>query len=545
MSKKSKKGKREPNKEEAEKAAEEEEIEEEVNEEEETKAEENKSEKTSKKTKKTRKKKRKKSEKGKIKIKKKHIYAGSGLIVALILILVAAFALEVFDDLRGPDVSGITQGYEVKVGYVGTHEDGEVFDEGNISFSVGGGQVIPGFEEAVIGMEVGQKKTVLIPPEKAYGPYNPEMIDYVELVQVGDRVNDIERFVEIPAAAFPQYFGKNPIEGDVVESSGIEFEVSVKGETVTLETLLDVGETVDNPNAGWKSTVIEVGDEMIKVRHDPLPGHIIQHALGPISVSTTEDKLILEYEPNYGESVQGPYGLSKVLEHNSTHFKVDHNHELAGKTLTFEIEIQEATTPAVFEKPNVKMFVMSFCPFGTQAEEVAYPAQKLFGDKVDFEIHFVIYDPMNYAGAESQYCIEDVCSMHGLPELTEDMRQACIQKYQPEKLWDYLMCVKQTCKIEDIGTCWKTCAVSKGVDVNTISICEQAEGVALMQEDRKLNIKFGVSGSPTILVNDQPYAGQMVSEDMKKGICNYFDKEPGECSEQLDTTAAAAAGSCD
>ena len=79
-------------------------------------------------------------------------------------------------------------GDKVKVHYKGTLEDGSVFDtsEGHdpLEFEVGSGQVIVGFDEAVTGMEVGEKKKVLIPVEKAYGPYQNELVMTVPMEQV-------------------------------------------------------------------------------------------------------------------------------------------------------------------------------------------------------------------------------------------------------------------------------------------------------------------------------------------------------------------------
>jgi len=63
----------------------------------------------------------------------------------------------------------------VKVHYTGTLKDGSVFDSSQgrnpLQFTIGKRQVIPGFEEAVTGMEVGKSKKVMIPSDKAYGPY--------------------------------------------------------------------------------------------------------------------------------------------------------------------------------------------------------------------------------------------------------------------------------------------------------------------------------------------------------------------------------------
>ena len=72
------------------------------------------------------------------------------------------------------------KGSTVKIHYKGTLDDGSVFDssEGRepLEFKIGGGQVIVGFEEAVSGMSVGEKKNVKIPVDKAYGPRNEELV---------------------------------------------------------------------------------------------------------------------------------------------------------------------------------------------------------------------------------------------------------------------------------------------------------------------------------------------------------------------------------
>jgi len=71
-------------------------------------------------------------------------------------------------------------GDTVKVHYTGTLEDGTVFDtsveQEPLEFTLGEGQLIPGFEQAVIGMKVGESKTVTIPTEEAYGPPSDNLI---------------------------------------------------------------------------------------------------------------------------------------------------------------------------------------------------------------------------------------------------------------------------------------------------------------------------------------------------------------------------------
>ncbi|MEX2527142.1 MAG: peptidylprolyl isomerase [Gemmatimonadota bacterium] len=72
------------------------------------------------------------------------------------------------------------EGNTVRVHYTGTLQDGTVFDTSRkrepIEFTLGGGQVIPGFDEAVSGMTVGEKETATIPADQAYGPRQDELV---------------------------------------------------------------------------------------------------------------------------------------------------------------------------------------------------------------------------------------------------------------------------------------------------------------------------------------------------------------------------------
>lgn len=80
------------------------------------------------------------------------------------------------------------QGDSVKVTYRGTLADGTEFDSSAgqppLEFTIGKGEVIPGFEQAVIGMASGESKTLTIPAEQAYGPHREEMVAEVERSQI-------------------------------------------------------------------------------------------------------------------------------------------------------------------------------------------------------------------------------------------------------------------------------------------------------------------------------------------------------------------------
>ncbi|WP_370227412.1 peptidylprolyl isomerase [Cognatishimia sp.] len=83
-------------------------------------------------------------------------------------------------------------GDTVQIHYTGTLDDGSTFDSSAgrepLQFTLGSGQVIKGFDDGVTGMAVGEKKTIHIPCEDAYGPINPAMMQDVPREQIPDEI---------------------------------------------------------------------------------------------------------------------------------------------------------------------------------------------------------------------------------------------------------------------------------------------------------------------------------------------------------------------
>jgi peptidylprolyl isomerase len=73
----------------------------------------------------------------------------------------------------------VENGKFVKVSYTGRFDDGEIFDKSDdfrpLEVQIGAGEVVPGFESALLGMSLSEKKTFTIPPDQAYGERNEEM----------------------------------------------------------------------------------------------------------------------------------------------------------------------------------------------------------------------------------------------------------------------------------------------------------------------------------------------------------------------------------
>jgi peptidylprolyl isomerase len=130
-------------------------------------------------------------------------------------------------------MSKVKSGDTVKVHYTGKLENGDVFDSSReqepFEFTVGNKAVIPGFEKGVVGMEVGDTKTIEIPPEEAYGAKQDELV------------------VEVKKSEFPE---------DITPSIGQRLQIKQQNGNPIVVTITDLTEdsiTLDanHPLAGY------------------------------------------------------------------------------------------------------------------------------------------------------------------------------------------------------------------------------------------------------------------------------------------------------
>lgn len=202
-----------------------------------------------------------------------------------------------------------------------------------------------------------------------------------------------------------------------------------------------------------------------------------------------------------------------------------------------EVSAPAATTEAVTSAvPTVQMFVMSFCPYGQQAEAGLKPVADLFGAKVTFEPHFIV----SVSG-------DTVSSLHGQYEVNEDMRQAVILKhYGASTFWKYVDYLNNNCNKDNVDACWKDAAKASSVDTAKVGSWVTSEGLDLMKAEAALTSQLGVTGSPTIFINGQSYGGGDRSPSaFQAAICSAFTSKPAECSQTLSTSTGAASGNCD
>lgn len=91
----------------------------------------------------------------------------------------------------------VKKGDKVRIDYEGFLDDGRIFDETKehgvpLKLIVGKGLFLDEFENAIIGMEAGEVKTIRIPPSKAYGDHNPDLIEIIPIADLNFR-NPLEK----------------------------------------------------------------------------------------------------------------------------------------------------------------------------------------------------------------------------------------------------------------------------------------------------------------------------------------------------------------
>ena len=192
--------------------------------------------------------------------------------------------------------------------------------------------------------------------------------------------------------------------------------------------------------------------------------------------------------------------------------------------------------------PDVELYVMSFCPYGTQAEDAMKPVVDLLGSEANIQVHYI-------ATVQGD-TLDSISSLHGPTEAVEDVRQLCImQNYDQTTFWNYVMGLNANCvSLYNDATayddCWKNIASQNGIDADQMETCVNSDGVDLIATDSQLASLNQVSGSPTLIINGVRYSGSRTPEAYKQAICDAFTTAPSECSQELSGATASTSGSC-
>lgn len=183
-------------------------------------------------------------------------------------------------------------------------------------------------------------------------------------------------------------------------------------------------------------------------------------------------------------------------------------------------------------KPSVQVFVMSWCPYGTQIEKGLLPVLSVLKDKIDFQIRWVDY------------------TLHGPGESDENTVQYCIQKDQNAKYLPYLQCFLNNSGVysgtPNTGSSL-ACQKQVGIDTNVVQTCVNQTNAAFQITtanyqagqsyaiDAADNQKYGVQGSPTVVINGVQVNTDRSPAGLLSTICSAFTTAPAECSTNLST----------
>ena len=193
----------------------------------------------------------------------------------------------------------------------------------------------------------------------------------------------------------------------------------------------------------------------------------------------------------------------------------------------------QTTTVPKSDKPTVELYIWGYCPYGVQAQGPLAQVASLLGKTATFTV--VPY----YDG-------------HGAFETEQNKIQLCIEKLDSAKYWNYASNFVKTiypkCSQTRDITCDKNESVklmnSLGINSAAIMACVDSQGTSLFDAAKQKASANGVQGSPTLIINGVIANVARTADAYKTAVCSAYNTAPAECSQKLDSTAAAAAGNC-
>ncbi len=419
-----------------------------------------------------------------------------------------------------PSTSGltVTAGKIVKVDYIGKFLNGTLFDTSiqseadnagmtnpskvyePLRYVAGAGQMLDAFDQGVMGMKVGDEKTITIPAGQGYttGPLaNQTLVFWVKVVDVS-----------------------NPQPVSVMILSDKRCSDCASRVDSILTQLKDVFPGIVSTQYDYSTPEGEklYTDSNITMLPAFLFTQDVKNADGYSGAGGIQQFL----DP------AGPYlNLRVGSKYNPTCYKADGTTDCSKPECAKGVDCMAKT-----DKPLVEAFVMSYCPYGTQIEKGLIPVAELLGNKINFSIKFCDY------------------SMHGQKEVVENLLQVCIQNVDNTHYLPYLSCFLNA---SDSAGCLK----SANVDTAKVNACVAATdaeyNVTADYNDKSkwvsgqfppfnvyedLNTKYGVQGSPTFVLNGVVVDGVgRDPESLLTAICGTFKTKPAECSQTLSSTA--------
>lgn len=219
-------------------------------------------------------------------------------------------------------------------------------------------------------------------------------------------------------------------------------------------------------------------------------------------------------------------------------------------------------------KPEFNFFVMSFCPYGNQIEEVIKPVADLLKNKADIHPRYIFEKIANLSDyckqtsgdvtqcaayikagyftteADCQKTINDsnkTCldeknylkigsnfysSLHGRIEANQNVREICAFNMNDDKTnwWTFVSNVNSNCTSENADTCWEEQAKKAGFDTGKITECFNTQAADLIEKEIALTTQYKVQGSPTLIINGVGFPPETAYTEAGDGILKVGNK---------------------
>lgn len=225
-----------------------------------------------------------------------------------------------------PEKPGVAEkGDMVRINYTGLYGNGSPFDSGILEFRPGTGQMrLKGIDEGVLGMRVGERRTLNLTPEHAFGEYDPGLV--IEKPRVETR-SSILTFDTTPEQ-FNATFGDFPVEGMIINSVDLPWrQVEVLNFTSTTMTWRLM--PPEGLKMGWPAGCEGAGLAQLS-----------SSCYGIAGIRTINDThLEFAIEPFLGDKVNIGGAEARVTEADNESIYLDFNHEFAGQGFIYYIDL--------------------------------------------------------------------------------------------------------------------------------------------------------------------------------------------------------------
>ena len=260
-------------------------------------------------------------------------------------------------------VEGIQKGNLVKINFVLSLEDGTVVDTNNVTLAeqygvknyVKGPFVfiarksgkVKGFDDAIIGLKEGEITQKIIEPSEEVLFVNNSRREKIV------RQQGIPTLQKFPISRYKEFFNKPPIKGDVVFNPELLFKyqvVNITEKYAIAKILVKLGDEFTLQGNHWKSKVLDLGDRVFIVVHNPEANQTFETKFGTATIELEERSFYIVHEPELGRILNHTIetGLAfqpiiefEIIEITEDSFILRRINYLPQERLTLDVEVLE------------------------------------------------------------------------------------------------------------------------------------------------------------------------------------------------------------